>query len=48
LLHEDGWTVIAHIHPGHLDSQGVARGTALSPTADVHDGEIRWVSPLRR
>jgi RimJ/RimL family protein N-acetyltransferase len=48
LLHEAGWTVIAHIHPGHLASQGVARGAGLSPTADVLDGEIRWVSPLRR
>jgi RimJ/RimL family protein N-acetyltransferase len=45
LLHEDGWTVVAHIHPGHLASQRVARGAGLSPTADVHDGEIRWVSP---
>jgi RimJ/RimL family protein N-acetyltransferase len=48
LLHEAGWTVVAHIHPGHLASQGVARGAGLSPTADVLDGEIRWVSPLRR
>lgn len=45
LLHEDGWTVVAHIHPGHLASQGVARAAGLSPTADVRDGEIRWVSP---
>jgi RimJ/RimL family protein N-acetyltransferase len=45
LLQEAGWTVIAHIHPGHLASQRVARGAGLSPTADVRDGEIRWVSP---
>jgi hypothetical protein len=45
LLREAGWTVIAHIHPGHLASQQVARSAGLSPTADVHDGEIRWVSP---
>ena len=45
LLHEAGWTVVAHIHPGHLASQRVARGAGLSPTADVRDGEIRWVSP---
>jgi len=44
LLHEAGWTVIAHIHPGHLASQQVARGAGLSPTAGVRDGEIRWVS----
>jgi RimJ/RimL family protein N-acetyltransferase len=45
LLHEAGWTVVAHIHPGHLASQQVARGAGLSPTADVRDGEICWVSP---
>ncbi len=45
LLHEAGWTVVAHIHPGHLASQRVARGAGLSPTADVRDGEVRWVSP---
>ncbi|MGH3152571.1 MAG: GNAT family N-acetyltransferase [Streptosporangiaceae bacterium] len=47
-LHEAGWTVVAHIHPGHLASQRVARGAGLSPTAEVHDGEIRWVSPVPR
>jgi RimJ/RimL family protein N-acetyltransferase len=45
LLQEAGWTVVAHIHPGHLASQRVAAGAGLSPTADVRDGEIRWVSP---
>jgi len=45
LLQAAGWTVVAHIHPGHLASQRVARGAGLSPTAAVHDGEIRWVSP---
>jgi hypothetical protein len=45
LLHEAGWTVVAHTYPGHLASQPVARGAGLSPTADVRDGEIRWVSP---
>jgi RimJ/RimL family protein N-acetyltransferase len=44
-LREEGWTVVAHIHPGHLASQRVARAAGLSPTSDVHDGEIRWVSP---
>jgi len=42
LLLADGWAVVAHIHPGHLASQGVARAAGLSPTADVHDGEVRW------
>jgi RimJ/RimL family protein N-acetyltransferase len=41
-LQAAGWTVIAHIHPGHLASQGVARAAGLSPTRDVHDGEVRW------
>ena len=45
LLQEAGWTVVAHIHPGHLASQGVARAAGLSPTSDVRDGETRWVSP---
>jgi RimJ/RimL family protein N-acetyltransferase len=44
VLQETGWTVVAHIHPGHLASQRVARAAGLSPTADVHDGETRWVS----
>ncbi|MFI5080697.1 MAG: hypothetical protein ACHQCE_06480 [Streptosporangiales bacterium] len=42
LLQAAGWTVVAHIHPGHLASQGVARAAGLSPTGDVHDGEVRW------
>lgn len=45
LLLADGWAVVAHIHPGHLASQGVARAAGLSPTGDVYDGEVRWVSP---
>ena len=45
LLLADGWAVVAHIHPGHLASQGVARAAGLSPTGDVCDGEVRWVSP---
>jgi RimJ/RimL family protein N-acetyltransferase len=43
VLHQDGWTVVAHIHPGHLASQRVARAAGLSPTLDVRDGEVRWV-----
>ncbi len=44
VLQETGWTVVAHIHPGHLASQRVARAAGLSPTTDVRDGEMRWVS----
>ena len=45
MLRQDGWTVVAHIHPGHLASQRVARAAGLSPTSDVRDGETRWISP---
>ena len=45
LLQEAGWTVIAHIHPAHLASQRVAQAAGLTPTGEVHDGEVRWVSP---
>ena len=44
MLREAGWTVIAHIHPAHLASQRVARAAGLSPTGDVDDGEVRWVT----
>jgi len=44
VLQAAGWTVVAHIHPGHLASQRVARAAGLSPTGVVRDGEIRWVS----
>jgi 2-keto-3-deoxy-L-arabinonate dehydratase len=48
LLLEAGWTVVAHIHPAHLASQRVARAAGLSPTEEVHDGEVRWIaSPAR-
>src|SRR5262249_2258072 len=42
---EEGGPVMAPIHPGHLAPQGVARAAGLSPTSDVHAGEIRGVSP---
>ena len=45
LLREAGWTVIAHIHPAHLASQRVAQAAGLAPTGEVHDGEVRWVTP---
>lgn len=44
LLHEAGWAVIAHIRPGHLASQRVARAAGLSPTGNIRDGEMRWAS----
>jgi RimJ/RimL family protein N-acetyltransferase len=44
-LQEAGWDVAAHIHPAHLASQRVARAAGLSPTGEVRDGEIRWVTP---
>jgi RimJ/RimL family protein N-acetyltransferase len=40
LLQAVGWTVVAHIDPGHLASQWVARRAGLSPTVDVRDAEI--------
>jgi RimJ/RimL family protein N-acetyltransferase len=46
LLRTAGWTVIAHIHPGHLASQQVARAAGLWPTAESVDGEVRWVSDV--
>jgi RimJ/RimL family protein N-acetyltransferase len=45
VLQAAGWSVVAHIHPDHLASQRVARAAGLSPTTDVRDGEVRWVSP---
>ena len=43
-LRQDGWTVLAHIHPGHLASQRVAAAAGLSPTGAVHNGEVCWIS----
>jgi len=34
---------VAHLHPHHVASQQVARAAGLVPTAEVHDGEVRWV-----
>jgi len=34
--------VIAHIHPDHVASAAVAVAAGLTPTAEIHDGEIRW------
>ncbi|GAA3623812.1 GNAT family N-acetyltransferase [Kineosporia mesophila] len=35
---------IAHIHPRHRASKGVARSIGLHPTITVVDGEIEWTS----
>jgi RimJ/RimL family protein N-acetyltransferase len=45
VLRQDGWTIVAHIHPSHHASRRVARAAGLVPTAGIHDGETRWVSP---
>ena len=34
---------VAHVHPEHRASIGVAQALGLTPTATVVDGEIRWV-----
>ncbi len=43
-LRQDGWTVLAHIHPGHRASQRVAATAGLAPTGAVHHGEVCWIS----
>jgi RimJ/RimL family protein N-acetyltransferase len=35
-------TVIAHIHPRHQASAAVAAAAGLTPTGELHDGEMRW------
>jgi hypothetical protein len=42
-LAADGWTVLAHIHPGHLASQRVAAAAGLVPTSAIHNGEVCWI-----
>jgi len=34
--------LVAHVHPGHSASGGVARALGLRPTGTVVDGEVRW------
>ncbi len=48
VLQQAGWTVVAHIHPGHLASQQVARAAGLSPTTELRDGEVRWIGGSAR
>jgi RimJ/RimL family protein N-acetyltransferase len=40
--------VVAHVHPEHQASMGVARAIGLAPTDVVVDGEVRWESRTRR
>jgi RimJ/RimL family protein N-acetyltransferase len=42
-LSEDGWSVAAYIHPGHLASQRVASAAGMTVTAGVRDGEQFWI-----
>ncbi|GHH63677.1 GNAT family N-acetyltransferase [Lentzea cavernae] len=39
-------TVIAHVHPDHHASAAVAASAGLTATAEVHDGEVRWLLHL--
>ena len=34
--------IVAHVHPGHRASAGVAARAGLSPTQDLKDGERIW------
>ena len=34
--------LVAHVHPDHHASQGIARGLGLTRTGTWHDGEERW------
>jgi RimJ/RimL family protein N-acetyltransferase len=36
-------TLVAHIHPSHLASNGVARRIGLAPTSDLEEGEVVWL-----
>ena len=35
-------TIIAHVHPDHQASAAVAAAAGLTPTSQLHDGEVRW------
>lgn len=42
-LREQGVSkLVAHVHPDHQASQGVARAVGLTATTTVVDGETRW------
>jgi RimJ/RimL family protein N-acetyltransferase len=34
--------IIAHVHPDHAASNGVARAVGMTPTDETHDGEVLW------
>lgn len=38
-------SIVAHIHPDHAASAGVATRAGLRPTADVVEGEVVWRLP---
>ena len=38
--------IVALVHPDHSASSTVARRLGLTPTDDLVDGEVRWVSDL--
>ena len=42
LAHQPVHAVIAHIHPDHYASAAVASAAGLTPTTELHDGEVRW------
>ncbi|MET9496307.1 GNAT family N-acetyltransferase [Streptomyces sp. NPDC006552] len=33
---------VAHVHPGHRASEGVAAALGMRPTGEVHDSEMLW------
>ncbi|MDQ0991153.1 GNAT family N-acetyltransferase [Streptomyces sp. V3I7] len=33
---------VAHVHPGHRASAGIARALGMRPTDAIHDGEVLW------
>ena len=38
--------LLAHVHPDHSASQGVARAAGLHPTDELVDGEVRWIADV--
>lgn len=44
-LRDDGWRVVAHVHPDHVASRAVARRSGLEPTDEMVDGETTYASP---
>ncbi|MEV5381789.1 GNAT family N-acetyltransferase [Streptomyces sp. NPDC052721] len=33
---------VAHVHPGHGASAGIARALGMKPTDEIHDSEVLW------